>query len=315
MPLSIDGRSTKPNAGCFFWGVSTGLGKWPEILETYGGWQEIFWFTRRHYARGYEKVACPELSQQWWTSIPSLALGLGIKTGVPGLRTAKWAIFHIENRGSCFFCCNFDPYRYMMMELGPWRWYCIYKNSPNSEDDLFSVAQTSESIGHLMYFKLSLKHNLARGVSITLTHPEKGSESFFKTESAQILRDKLCKFAKSNSHRDWFVFQKISLDLYFPIKGQQIYASTSTSQKTPPLQLLTQPTWSRKGFHMGDLREFSTNQIFNEYFLGSMWIRKSMKNMKRIWHLRWIIQIHLGKAKLERFFCCGCECRRKGTTP
>ena len=44
---------------------------------------------------------------------------------------------------------------------------------------------------------------------------------------------------------------------------------------------------------MGDLREFSTNQSFNEYILRSMSIRKSMKNMKRIWHLRWIIHIHL----------------------
>lgn len=157
----------------FFGGVSTGLGKWPEILETYGGWQEIFSFTRRHYARGYEKVACPELSQQWWTSIPSLALGLGIKTGVPGLRTAKWAIFHIENRGSFFFFCNFDPYRYMMMERGPWRCTVFTRILPIPKMTCFQLHK------HLKTLSPSLKHNLGRGVSVTLTHPEKGSESFF----------------------------------------------------------------------------------------------------------------------------------------
>lgn len=123
---------------------------------------------------------------------------------------------------------------------------------------------------------------------------------FFKTESEQILRDKLCKFAQSNSHRDWFVFKDITSPLFSHQRATDICLNINIA-KHPLCSCQPRPTWSRKGFHMGDLREFSTNQSFNEYILRSMWIRKSMKSMKRIWHLRWIIHIHLGKVNLVKF--------------
>ena len=76
------------------------------------------------------------------------------------------------------------------------------------------------------------------------------------------------------------------LTFIFPSKGNRYMPQHQHRKKHPLCSCQPRPTWNRKGFHMGDLREFSTNQSFNEYILRSMWIRKNMKNMKRIWHLR-----------------------------
>ena len=76
------------------------------------------------------------------------------------------------------------------------------------------------------------------------------------------------------------------LTFIFPSKGNRYMPQHQHRKKHPLCSCQPRPTWNRKGFHMGDLREFSTNQSFNGYILRSMWIRKNMKNMKRIWHLR-----------------------------
>ena len=151
----------------------------------------------------------------------------------------------------------------------------------------------------------SLKHSLSRGC---VSH----SDSSWKRKWILFLKQNLSKFWETNFansqgqiHTEIGLFLRISLHLYFPIKGQQIFASTSTSPNTPfaaanpgLLEAVRVFTWVTYG-------NFQPTKVLMNIFYVRCEFRKAWKAWNAFWHVRWIIHIHLGKAKLERFLCCG----------
>lgn len=157
--------------------------------------------------------------------------GAGAWIKIRGTRTEDCEMGDVSYWKSWIFCLFV-----ILIHIDIWWW------NGDHEDVLYLQEFSRFPIPKMTWFQLhkhlktlspSLKHNLGRGVSATLIHPEKGSESFFKTESAQILRDKLCKFAQSNSHRDWFVFKNITSPLIFHQRATDICLNINIAKNTP----------------------------------------------------------------------------------